>query len=224
MCIRLFVRVLTIACLSSGVATSAASASLPEISYTGVGYVTFTGKEGSLETITGITVTCKEVLLTGFLGASPTKNATSVKATFKGCKSAGKTCTTTKSSAGEIVTQSTYATFGYVKKATPKEVGISVGEWTLPLAYFKCGESNESTVWGDAIALVGSESEYNVAKSSFPMTFAKGLFKGMQAITKFEGGIEDRLEAAINGNGIQPGNIQQTGIMKLSSIEATIKA
>lgn len=61
-------------------------------------YVTVTGKSGTLETLTGITVTCAEVVTSGFLGTSPTKTATAVTATFKDCKSTGEVCTRRRAS------------------------------------------------------------------------------------------------------------------------------
>lgn len=219
--IRLFIKVLAMACVLSAVAVSAASAALPEISYTGTGKIEATGKEGSLETAAGTTVTCKENVITAQLETSPTKNAKAVKLTFKGCKSAGKTCTSTGQAAGEITGKETTAVIGYVKKAT--EVGVSVGANGVEEAKFKCGESTESKVTGSAIALVGF-GEYNTAKTSFVATFAKGAAKGSQLITKFEGGTEDKLEASINGGAVEKSNIQQTGTIKILGGEATIKA
>lgn len=222
--IRLFVKVLAMACVLSAVAVSAASAALPEISYTGTGGIEATGGEGSLETAAGTTVTCKENVITAQLGTSPTKTASKVKLTFKGCKSAGKTCTTTGQAAGVIVGTETTAAIGYVKGTAPVEVGVSVGVNGTEEAKFKCGESTESKVTGSAIAAVGSSTEYNKAKTSFPATFAKGAAKGSQLITKFEGGTEDKLEASINGGAVEKSNIQQTGTIKIIGGEATIKA
>jgi hypothetical protein len=225
--IRLFAKALAVACVFSAVAVSAASA-LPTVSYTGTGAnkgkVTATGGEGSLETAAGTTVTCKENTITALLGASPATTATKVTVTFKGCKSAGKTCTSSGKAAGEITGKETGATVGYVKETAPKEVGVSVGKNAEELSKFKCGESTESSVKGSVIAVVGKESEYNTAKTSFPATFAKGATKGSQAVTKFVGGEEDKLEATINGGALEKSNIQQTGTISIVEGTATINA
>jgi hypothetical protein len=120
----------------SAITASNASAAKPEyITKSGKFPVNFTSASGAatLETLGGTKLTCSSDTDTGTLTGAKTLAKVIVK--FKGCKESvfDAECKTKGAAAGEIVTNELSGEIGYIKKATPTEVGLMLAPTTAPL-------------------------------------------------------------------------------------------
>jgi hypothetical protein len=156
----------------AGVTATAAEAST--ITYTGNGKFTGTGGSVTFETVGGTELSCSSDGGSGRLAASP---ASTGEATvfFKGCKTAGKTCTTSGDESGEIS-----------DSGKGKLVKVKTGEVALlieiePGHQVKCGTVT-ITLRGDIIGPVGP---IGTKTKSWSDTWRES--KGLAEITEFEG-------------------------------------
>jgi hypothetical protein len=199
---------LTVALSAIAVATASAA---DEITYTGNGKFTISSPEGTLETKGGLQITCTSDTGSGQLAASPAKTAL-LTVLFKGCKSAGKKCSTAPKAVGteEIETKILEATFALTTagagavKLTPDP---STGKAFLPEAH--CGTVAivvEESLIGELAELSGTEF-----KSKFKQT------GGVQAIkeAKIETTVIKGSLTANLGSGVEEAGLTSEETLKL---------
>jgi hypothetical protein len=170
--------------MSAVVAVSSASAALPEFSKFPVKF-TSTSKASFLEA-SKKKIECTADKNTGEITGAKTDK---VVVTFTGCTTLSGLvkCGNTKT-AGEIETTALISTLGYIKKAAPTEVGLSLKPATGTLfAKFECatevievGEGTEKG--GDSI--IGKITPINTSTTAYTLTFK--CVSGVQEFTKFE--------------------------------------
>jgi hypothetical protein len=187
----------------SAVAASAAMATPPEFSKTGVKF-TSSGGEAKLKSPAG-TVKCTSISNSGKITGSKTGE---VVVTFSGCKItiAGIESACENVSAGTIETKKLEMELGWVEKATLK-VGVALKPKSgTELAKFKCKTSPEMelTIKG---SVIGGITPTETETKKFTLAFAESVPAGKQAIQNLEGEAKDTLKVFVgnaeSGEGIE---------------------
>jgi hypothetical protein len=196
----------------AAVATATASAVEPEWVYTGT-EKGFTGKQagsGTLETKSGLKVTCTGGSSSGAIGNTGTKTVTEATIKFTGCEHEAKKCQT-GAVEGEIETKKVSGELGYVSKATtPHEVGILLKpkEGTV-FVVFKCGIFEKEEVTGSIIGKITPVGKKVKTTEHFTLSYTQT--KGVQAVKKFEGIVEEHfLKASLDGFPSEESGLQST--------------
>jgi len=168
----------------SAVASASASAALPEYSAT----ATLSGTSG-VSTLTTVgsstTIVCKKDKFTGTTTGS--SKASTFKVTFEECEAGGAKCKTGET-AGIITSEGT-GTLGYISKEA-KTVGVSLAPKEVVIT---CGVL-KAKVKGTFICAV---TPVNTSTTSFKQK-CEVSSKGVQKISKFEGGSAQSLEATFS--------------------------
>jgi hypothetical protein len=206
-------------CAITAVATATASAALPEFSKTGatvtgeaVGGTTFETKGGTKVACTGGSTS------TGKIASE--KTITGMKIAFTGCKSSGFACTTEKAKEGELITNAVVGKLGYINSAK-KEVGLLIAPEKEGGNFFtfNCVGSLIKVVFtGSVICPITPINTLTKEKK-----WVCKQTKGVQSVTKFEGGPEDFHKIAINGGAAEQAALEGTFIIK-TSVALEIKA
>jgi hypothetical protein len=198
-----------------GVATASAAA---KITYTGNGKFTASGGKGTLETVGGLTVVCQTNTGKGKLGTSPATTVTGGVVLFKECESAGKKCTTTGKTAGEIETKTLKATLG--DTASGAEPGALLEPETgLVFAEFKCG-TIVSKVEGTGV--IGKLTPVGVKTKTLTLAFTQT--KGVQALKHFFGEATEHFLKAELGKGLEEAGLAGSQTLTLEEGEGTLTA
>ncbi len=167
---------------------------------------TTSGGKGQLETVTGLEVACSSETSTGEY--SGTKEVKNIVVTFEGCQSAGFTCNTKGSAAGELVTKTLEGVVGFENKALKKTA----------LDLFPAGKTGLFIEFGCAGLQVSVKGSVLVPVKSDKMELTGPLkYKathGKQKPEHFEGEPNDVLESAFGS-----GPYEQSG----QTITTTLK-
>jgi hypothetical protein len=167
-----------------------ASAALPEFSKS----AGLKGEFGPvlIETNNNVTIKCETSLFSGEVSGG-SKTVVGLKETYKRCKAGTAECTSSGAVEGEIVTEALSGELGYLN-ASKKEVGLrsesSKGKESA-FAAFTC-EKIEIVVKG---AVIGAFGPVNTETTKFEL--GREGAKGVQAIKKFEGGLEEVLSVKV---------------------------
>ncbi len=187
------------------ISVSAASAALPE--FLGPFPNKFTSRSGktTLETVTGLKVTCKKDVAQGEVTGPKTDNVT---ITLIGCVLNGIVCNTPGVAAGDIVTSPLISTLGYINKAK-KEVGDSLENPAgAPFAQFICGSGLTVTVTGSVIGRIKPVNRLIPPPKHFKITFKQAA--GKQKPIKLEAGPIDVLGVSVNGGPSEEAGLSST--------------
>jgi hypothetical protein len=180
--------------LTSAVATTTASAALPEFS--GPFSKTFTSTSGKtlLETVGKAKLVCGADTNLGEITGPQTGV---VKIKFTKCAVKSIPCNTPGLPAGEIATTILAIKLGYINKAK-KEVGMDLLSATgAPVMEFMCGSALRGLVIGSVIGRVTPINKPVVPPKTFLLKFTQAL--GVQKPVKLEGQPKDVLETSFGG-------------------------
>jgi hypothetical protein len=173
-----------------------------------------TGGTGTLETISGVTVTCKTEESGGEFNSS--KTVTGVVVRFTKCESAGFTCGTAGAKAGEIVTNPLEGKIGFESKPK-KKIALDLFPTSADgglYVIFNCGASLHITVGGSVLVNVTSD------KMLTSLTLKYSAKKGKQKPEHFEGEPNDVLITEINEKKPEQSGITITSTQTSESGEA----
>lgn len=194
-----------VATFASIISVSAASAALPE--FLGPFPNAFASKSGktTLETVTGLKVTCKGDVAKGEVTGPKTDN---VMITLTGCVLNGISCNTPGVAAGDIVTSPLISTLGYINKAK-KQVGDALENATGgPFTQFICGTGLTITVTGSVIGKITPVNALIAPPKHFKIAFKQAT--GKQKPPKLEGGPVDVLGVSVNGGPSEEAGLSST--------------
>jgi hypothetical protein len=198
----------------AAVAASSASASAG-ITYSGNGKFAISSGEGTLETATkGLSITCSSDVGAGHLngtagGGNSLATTASLTVAFKGCKSAGKACTTTGAASGEIKTTLVTATIGEDENGKAA-VSLTPESGTAFVQTSLCGTSVKFEAKGSVVALLSPED-----KQTKTLTATFTQTSGVQEDKKLNG-VEDKLEAEL-GSGFEPAGLASVETLTLEN-------
>ncbi len=187
------------------VSVTAASAALPEFLGPFPNKFALTSGKTTLETVTGLKVTCKKDAANGEVAGPKTD---SVTITLTGCVLNGLVCNTPGVAAGEIITSPLLSTLGYINRAK-KQVGDSLENPTgAPFTQFICGSGLTITVTGSVIGRIKPVNTLITPPKHFKIAFKQAV--GKQKPTKLEGGPIDVLGVAVNGGPSEEAGLSST--------------
>jgi hypothetical protein len=165
-------------------------------------------REGETEERFGpIKVECEGIFDQGEFSTKSAKEVRNIHTTFTGCKALGVPCTNT-GVAGTVETNLLKGTVGYIKKAAPKEVGVSIMPQSgKEFAKFTCGAEIQIQV-GEAVekegpayptkgggdSVIGVVTPLNEMVSSFKQAFTANEETSENIPSKLEGKPLDVLE------------------------------
>jgi hypothetical protein len=176
------------------IGVSQASAALPE--FVGPTPLPFTSKlkASTLETVSGLKVTCTAGIDSGEVTGA---KALTLSIVFTGCELNGLPCSSSRV-AGAIETSTLMGTLGYIKKAK-KQVGVDLSSPAGgPFMTFTCGEDLSVAVFGSAIGKIAPVNKLLLPpKKHFTLKFTQKL--GKQKPIQLEGGPVDVLETSVLG-------------------------
>ena len=160
-----------------------------------------TGGVGTLQTVSGVAVTCKTQESGGEFNSA--KTVTGVVVRFTSCESAGLKCATAGAKEGEIVTNPLEGKIGVENKLKHKlalDLFPTSADGGLYVT-FNCGVALHITVGGSVLVNVASD------KMLSTLTLKYTAKTGHQKPEHFEGEPNDVLLSSING-----GKVEQSGI------------
>jgi hypothetical protein len=177
----------------------------------------FTSVSGpsTLETATGVKVTCQGDTDKGEIAANKSNKVVKVFFFFTGCESAGAKCNSPGAKVGEVVTKELNGQLGYLEKVLSGKVGLDlIGAKTSVIEEFSCGP-NKFVVQGDVI---GEITPINVAVKVFKLAYhqAAGMqvWRAIFLESPIETGLYERVESflqtSINGGALVPTGLETT--------------
>jgi hypothetical protein len=200
--IRLMVLATMAVVAGTALAASAASAALPEFLPSGTkSTFTSTSGPGTLETAAKEKIECTADTNEGSITGAKTVKVT---IRFTGCKAFGfANCKTTGAKEGELVVVAPTGTLGYIKKAAPTQVGLSLA---ITEFSFEClGGLAKGKVRG---GVIGEVTPINTETTTGKLILKQK--EGKQEFTKFEGGAETKLESSKNGGAFEAAGEETT--------------
>jgi hypothetical protein len=201
------VAVLLIGALSAVAAASASAAD--QLAYTGNGKFSLGSGSGVLETASGLQITCTSDSGNGVL-ASPSPATTALlTVSFKGCKSAGKACTSEGQASGTVQTKTLEATFllttagaGAIRLTPDPATGTAF----LPPS--KCG-SIAFEVEGSVIGTLKEASSTELTAGFLQTSGVQAITKAKKETEEFSGQLKANL-----GSGLELAGLESTEALK----------
>jgi hypothetical protein len=212
---RLIYAGIALALVLWAVDTSGAAAA--QITYSGGPGVTFTSGATTIEFAGGTQVTCTSDVVAGTLAASPANTITNVTIEYMGCKSTGKSCTSTGEASGTIVTTTLHGTVVDLGNGTDVGLYLQPASGTKWFLQVKCGTAGFNTTG----TLVSRLTPVGTKTATVSDTYNET--EGSQELVRWNGEVTEHFWTGILGVKEERCALASTESLKVSGGEMTVE-